>query len=232
MRSSNIASEKCQISGELLPMTQLVPAKLVRPALVETIKIHIPTWDEDGYVSKRELDKYRSLHLERILDEEHVELASLNQNVLDSINKNELLSADEGIIELKERTFAARLSDKMAEFGGSWGFLISFLMLLVIWISFNAWFAADKAFDPFPFILLNLVLSTIAAVQAPIIMMSQNRLEAKDRHRAESDYKINLKAELEIRHLHEKMDHLLMNQWERTLELQRTLFELRERLSK
>ena len=129
-------------------------------------------------------------------------------------------------------TFGERLSDRIAEFGGSWRFLITFGAILFVWIVLNAAFLATRAFDPFPFILLNLILSCLAAVQAPIIMMSQNRAEARDRLRAENDYKINLKAELEIRHLHEKIDHLLRRQYNRLFEIQQIQIELLEELGR
>jgi uncharacterized membrane protein len=107
------------------------------------------------------------------------------------------------------RTFGERLSDNLASFGGSWVFIISFFSILVSWIALNSLLLLTQPFDPFPFILLNLVLSCLAAIQAPIIMMSQNRQEARDRARAEHDYAINLKAEAEVRALHAKVDSLL-----------------------
>jgi len=103
---------------------------------------------------------------------------------------------------------------------------------MISWISINTYFLTTKSFDPYPFILLNLVLSCLAAIQAPIIMMSQNRQEARDRNRAEQDYKINLKAELELRQLHQKVDHLLVQQWDRMTEIQEMQMELLEELKK
>jgi len=117
-------------------------------------------------------------------------------------------------------------ADIVAEFGGSWRFIISFGVVLVLWMAFNVWAAAREVFDPYPFILLNLVLSCLAAIQAPVIMMSQKRQEAKDRLRSENDYRVNLKAELEIRHLHEKVDHLINRQWERLAEIQQIQLDM------
>ena len=125
-------------------------------------------------------------------------------------------------------TFGERAADKVAEFGGSWRFISIFGAVLFGWIVLNAVVLASGAFDPYPFILLNLVLSCIASLQAPIIMMSQNRAAAKDRLQAEHDYKVNLKAEVEIRNLHEKIDHLLQNQWQRLLEIQQIQTDLIE----
>ncbi len=104
------------------------------------------------------------------------------------------------------------ISDKVATFGGSWKFIIFFSIILAVWIVLNSFLPAINKFDPYPFILMNLVLSAVAALQAPIIMMSQNRKEEKDRKRNENDYLINLKAELEVRSLHQKMDLLLEEQ--------------------
>lgn len=111
--------------------------------------------------------------------------------------------------EIDNRTFGQRVADKVAAFGGSWTFIISFFVFILIWIALNVFFLTNKGFDPYPFILLNLILSCLASLQAPIIMMSQNRQEEKDRERAKKDYEVNLKAEDEIRQLNEKLDALL-----------------------
>ena len=128
----------------------------------------------------------------------------------------------ENLSEEKETdlTLGQKMADKIASFGGSWHFIITFFTFILLWIFFNLWMLKSKTFDPFPFILLNLILSCLAAIQAPIIMMSQNRQEEKDRKRAEHDYKINLKAELEIKLLSEKIDHLLVHQNKKLLEIQ------------
>ncbi|MFD2522780.1 DUF1003 domain-containing protein [Emticicia soli] len=116
--------------------------------------------------------------------------------------------------------FGDRMADKIASFGGSWTFILSFMSFLFIWISFNIYWLNNKGFDPYPFILLNLILSCIAALQAPVIMMSQNRQEEKDRERAKEDLKINQKAEEEIRSLHEKLDLLIQQHKEFRKEMQ------------
>jgi len=105
-------------------------------------------------------------------------------------------------------------------------------VILVVWIIVNSVVLLSKTFDPYPFILLNLILSCIAAIQAPIIMMSQNRQEAKDRIRSENDYKVNLKAEIEIRTLHEKIDHLLLDQWSRMMQIQQVQLDMLEEIQK
>jgi uncharacterized membrane protein len=128
-------------------------------------------------------------------------------------------------------TFGERLADRIADFGGSWNFIVIFGGVLLLWVAVNSMIIISRPFDPYPFILLNLVLSCLAAIQAPVILMSQNRQESRDRLRSEHDYLINLKAELEIRHLHEKIDHLLMNHWQRLLEIQEIQMELMEELA-
>jgi uncharacterized membrane protein len=152
--------------------------------------------------------------------------------VVESLERHEILSADISSQFERKLTFGERLSDHIAEFGGSWKFLISFGAVLFIWIVINGVLLVTHAFDPYPFILLNLILSCLAAVQAPIIMMSQNRAEARDRLRAENDYKVNLKAELEIRHLHEKLDHLLRRQYNRLFEIQQIQIELLQEIGR
>ncbi|HEX6013829.1 MAG TPA: DUF1003 domain-containing protein [Geminicoccaceae bacterium] len=127
-------------------------------------------------------------------------------------------------------TFGERLADRVAASGGSWRFILLFAVAMAAWMGLNSWLLASRAFDPFPYILLNLVLSCLAAVQAPVIMMSQNRQETRDRLRARNDYLVNLKAELEIRLLHEKLDHLLRHQWERLIEIQEIQVELMNEL--
>jgi uncharacterized membrane protein len=118
------------------------------------------------------------------------------------------------------------LSDKIARFGGSWMFIISFFIILLLWIVANSILPPSDTFDPYPFILMNLVLSCLAALQAPIIMMSQNRQEEKDRQRAQNDYLINLKAELEIRSLHQKMDLVIEDQLKTLYEIQLKQLEI------
>ena len=146
----------------------------------------------------------------------------------------ELLEAGEPVSRNPENeaedtyTFGERLADGVAEFGGSWTFILSFLAVLIFWMLLNVLFLGARPFDPYPFILLNLVLSSLAALQAPVIMMSQRRQEKKDRLRAENDYRVNLKSELEIRQLHEKIDHQLAHQWEKLVELQQIQIELLE----
>src|SRR6266699_81327 len=207
-------------------------AELIRPSLLEFIKKRLPDWDGKGFICLDDLGRFRKEYVKDVLEDELGELSALDQEVIESLHQHEILASN--IEEQFERklTFGERLSDHIAEFGGSWKFLITFGAVIFVWIAANAVLLATRAFDPYPFILLNLILSCLAAVQAPVIMMSQNRAESRDRLRAENDYKVNLKAELEIRHLHEKIDHLLRRQYNRLFEIQQIQVELLEEISR
>jgi uncharacterized membrane protein len=207
-------------------------ADLIRPSLLEFIKKKLPEVDPKGFICFQDLGEFRKDYVKDVLEEEIGELSALDQEVVESLEQHELLSADIGKQFERKLTFGEQLSDQIAEFGGSWKFLISFGAVLLLWIVVNGVVLTTHAFDPYPFILLNLVLSCLAAVQAPIIMMSQNRAEARDRLRAENDYKVNLKAELEIRHLHEKLDHLLRRQYNRLFEIQQIQIELLQEIGR
>jgi uncharacterized membrane protein len=128
-------------------------------------------------------------------------------------------------------TIGQAISDKVARFGGSWGFIITFAVILAAWIVFNTAVAVRYRFDAYPFILMNLVLSTVAALQAPVIMMSQNRTEERDRKRNENDYIINLKAELQVRSLHQKIDLMQREQMKVIYETQARQLELLEKIA-
>src|SRR2546421_4971045 len=190
-------------------------AELIRPSLLEFIKKKVPDLDNKAFICFEDLGNFRRDYVKEVLEDEIGELSALDNEVIQSLEQHEILSADISKQFEKKLTFGERLSDHIASFGGSWRFIILFGAVLFGWIILNAIFLLNRGFDPYPFILLNLILSCLAAIQAPIIMMSQNRSEARDRMRAENDYKVNLKAELEIRHLHEKIDHLLRKQYNR-----------------
>src|SRR5262245_4772003 len=222
----------CQICRKpTSPLSGMV-VELIRPSLVEFIKKRVPNLDSKGFICLDDLGEFRKDYVKEVLEEEIGELSALDQEVIESLQQHEILSSDLSKQFEKKLTFGERLSDRIAEFGGSWKFLITFAAVLLIWIGINGVILVTHAFDPYPFILLNLILSCLAAVQAPIIMMSQNRAEARDRLRAENDYKVNLKAELEIRHLHEKLDHLLRRQYNRLFEIQQIQIELLEELGR
>jgi uncharacterized membrane protein len=220
----------CQICKKPKSPQSGMVAELIRPSLLEFIKKRVPGLDSKGFICLDDLGEFRKNYVKEVLEEEIGELSALDQEVIESLQQHEILSNDLEKQFEKKLTFGERLSDRIAEFGGSWKFLIMFGAVIVVWIGANVALLASRAFDPYPFILLNLILSCLAAVQAPVIMMSQNRAELRDRLRSENDYKINLKAELEIRHLHEKIDHLLRRQYNRLFEIQQIQIELLEEI--
>jgi uncharacterized membrane protein len=199
---------------------------VIRPTLMDRIKAEYPDLPAEGYICTADLDRFRSRYVTDLLREERGELTKLEQDVVQSLADHETLAENIEAQFAGHRTFGERLSDHLASFGGSWTFIMFFGAVLLVWMAFNVIVSTREQFDPYPFILLNLVLSCVAAIQAPIIMMSQKRQEAKDRLRSENDYRVNLKAELEIRHLHEKIDHILTRQWERLAEIQQIQLEL------
>lgn len=216
----------CAISGQELARKNLIEIGTLRPALADHIRNDFPDLPDHALISLKELARYRTRYVEEILREEHGEYSDLDREVAESIARQETIAENTEDDFEGHRTLGERFSDNLASFGGSWAFLISFGFVLVVWMGVNGLMGEIKAFDPYPFILLNLVLSCIAAVQAPIIMMSQKRQESKDRLRSLNDYQVNLKAELEIRHLHEKMDHLVTRQWQRLAEIQQVQLEM------
>ena len=216
----------CAISKQEMARKNLIEIGTLRPALAEHIRNDFPDLPDHALISLKELARYRTRYVEEILREEHGEYTDLDREVAESIARQETIAENVEDDFEEHRTLGERLSDNLARFGGSWAFLISFGAVLVIWMAINVVLGEGKAFDVYPFILLNLVLSCLAAVQAPIIMMSQRRQETKDRLRSLNDYQVNLKAELEIRHLHEKMDHLVMRQWQRLAEIQQVQLEM------
>ncbi|RDI61132.1 DUF1003 domain-containing protein [Microvirga subterranea] len=219
------ATAVCPITGESCPERDLVMLDLLRPTLVERIRRDHPALPDHARISRSAIDQYRMLYVEELLREERGELSQLDKDVARSLAEGVTVSTnpEENYDEI--RTFGQKVSDGLAAFGGSWSFLIMFAAGLATWILINN-LQNEGAFDPYPYILLNLILSCVAAIQAPIIMMSQKRQEAKDRLRSLNDYRVNLKAELEIRHLHEKLDHLIRRQWERLAEIQELQIEL------
>jgi uncharacterized membrane protein len=208
------------ISGRKFRKRDLVRIDTLRPSLADRIRSDHPDLPKGARVSREELGRYRMRYMEELLQQEHGEFSELDRQVVESIAKQDTISENSEEEFEEHRTFPDRVSDNMAAFGGSWWFLISFASVLLVWIGINLFEGLNGAFDPYPFILLNLLLSCIAAIQAPVIMMSQKRQEVKDRLRSFNEYRVNLKAELEVRHLHEKLDYLISRQWTRLAEMQ------------
>lgn len=225
-----IKEEKCSICNKSVH-PQHTHHGMYSDSFYDLIKKENPNWEKEKPLCGKCLNHFRDLYVRKTIEEEKGELSELELQVLNSLKEQELISQNLNSQFNEQLTFGQRLADKIAEFGGSWRFILAFLFFLMIWIVYNAVQGLNDSFDPFPFILLNLILSCIAALQAPVIMMSQNRQEAKDRLRSEHDYKVNLKAELEIRHLNLKMDQLMTHQWQRLLEIQEIQTHLMQELA-
>ncbi|MFA5417242.1 MAG: DUF1003 domain-containing protein [Bacteroidales bacterium] len=217
---------KSDISNTEFPISERVSGKTMRKSILDLIQKDHPEFTSDMSLSLSELNVYREKHIEYYLTKQKGKLSSLETSVLKSFKGDTTIANmvdDEG---QKDRTYGQKVADQVATFGGSWTFIILFGLFLFLWILLNVYWLANKGFDPYPFILLNLILSTIAAIQAPVIMMSQNRQEDKDRERARMDYMINLKSELEIRTLDEKIDHLIIRQQQEVIEIHKVQIEM------
>jgi uncharacterized membrane protein len=168
----------------------------------------------------------------RVLRREWGNLSVRERHVIEAVLKRVALSRDTNREFGEAQTYGERMSDRIAALGGSWGFIIAFLLILASWIGLNTEILGPRqeAFDPYPYILLNLFLSMLAALQAPVILMSQNRQAARDRLDAQHDYEVNLKAELEVRLLHDKIDLLRDQQWSELVRMQRDQLEKLEHL--
>ena len=187
-----------------------------------------PGWEAGKHIGRADLVTFRGAYVQALLEKERGELSDLDREVIESLQSGQLVSQNLSYAIEESASFGERTADDVAAFGGSWPFIISFTAILIVWITVNAIGLMVRPFDPYPFILLNLVLSRLAAVRAPIITMSQTRKGTRDRIQANKDYRVNLKAELEIRQLHQKMDHQLAQQWDKLAELQQTQIELPE----
>lgn len=223
---------KSYISAKDLNPGEAVKGSDIREGIFKLISEKHSGFGADHFVSLEELNHFRRHYLTLLIESERGELAQIDKDVMIAIRENSLLSEN-----VKENTdqnlsLGERLADIIAGFGGSWTFIILFFLFLFGWMCLNFFWFANRGFDPYPFILLNLILSCLAAIQAPIIMMSQNRQEQKDRVRAEHDYKINLKAEIEIQILSEKLDHLIIHQNRKLLEIQEVQVDYLEDLIK
>ena len=222
---------KCFITNEKLPAKKLVSYNYINSNIIDLIKKDYPKFGTSDSISHEKLNEYRKVYLESLLGQEDRELSHLEVDVIKAIHDNSILSdLIEPTIDSK-MTLGQRLADKIASFGGSWTFISIFFFFLIIWMAINIVYLSAEAFDPYPFILLNLILSCLAAIQAPIIMMSQNRKEEKDRIKGEYEYKVNLKAELEIRLLNEKIDHMIIHQNQRLIDIQKLQLDYLEELT-
>ena len=222
---------RCEVCGRDFPSKSIVSAAMVRIPIAELIRRAHPNWSEESHICLGDLNKFRGDYVEQTLKQERGELSTLEQEVVTSLREHELLAENLNEAFDQQKTFGERVSDIVASFGGSWTFIILFGCLIVAWIVLNTVELLFKAFDPYPFIFLNLVLSCVAAIQAPVIMMSQNRQQSIDRLRSEHDFRVNLKAELEIRQLHSKLDLLMTHLWQRLLDIQQLQTDLLQEIA-
>lgn len=230
-RASKI-QRKCAVCGKDFSQREVVSGATVRDSITELILRDHPDWSPDAFICRSDLSQYSANYVESLIESERGELSSIEKEVIDSLRQHELLAINVDVESEKMWSFGEKLSDRMANFGGSWVFLVGFGVFMAAWIIMNSIVLYWRPIDPFPYILLNLLLSCLAAIQAPIIMMSQRRQEAKDRLRSQHDYQVNLKAELEIRHMNEKLDHLLSHQWERLVQIQQVQIQMLSQLEK
>ncbi len=221
----------CAICGQTKPAAETLPGILVRPAVDAMIRKQNPNWTINDSICSACHNRFRTDYVMEQVQQDHRELTVLEEEVVESIRQNQIVTDNLNKQFETGKTLGGRVADRVASFGGSWKFIFIFFGVMGVWIVFNSLTLLWRPFDPAPFILFNLVLSMLAAIQAPIIMMSQNRQEARDRLRAENDYQVNLKAEIEVRGVAEKMDQLLHHQWQVLLEIQRMQTEMIEDLA-
>jgi uncharacterized membrane protein len=217
---------RSDLSKKEFPIVDKISAKTIRHPVLNLIQKENPQFSHESYLSRSELNSYRERYITEYLIQEIGELTALEKTVLTSLTNNTTLADKIEGEDQQILTTGQKIADRVASFGGSWIFIISFGIFILIWISINVFWLVNKSFDPYPFILLNLILSCLAALQAPVIMMSQNRQEEKDRQRSKNDYMINLKSELEIRTLQEKVDHFIIDQQQELLEIQKVQVEM------
>ena len=216
---------KSAISNVEFPEHDRVSGRTIRTSILNLILEDFPDFDVNDSISVQELNVYREKYISKFLQTEISQLSKLEKDVVRSLGDDTSFVAKVEE-EVDTRNYGQIVADKVAAFGGSWTFIIAFFIFISIWIGSNVIIFTNKEFDPYPFILLNLILSCVAALQAPVIMMSQNRQEEKDRERAKKDYMINLKSELEIRMLDDKIDHLVMHQQQELIEIQKVQIEM------
>ncbi len=223
---------QCDVCKKEFAEADLISGHGIRHEIESKIQADFPEWVDQNKICRDDYAKYRDAYVSGIIEEETGNIRELKSDVLKSIMENELISLSNSNSIAEVLKIGDKISDKVAVFGGSWRFIIIFFLVLFSWIVVNAVILGSRPFDPYPFILMNLILSCIAAIQAPIIMMSQNRQEKKDRIRSENDYRVNLKSEIEIRTLHEKVDHLLLDQWSKMMKIQEMQIEILEEIKK
>jgi uncharacterized membrane protein len=221
----------CLLCKQEKKLVQLTPTSLVRNSIYELIVQDHADCNGEGYICQEELNEYRLKYISKTITEEKGHLSSIDRKILENLREQEIISKNLTEEFDKQQKFGARLADRIASFGGSWTFIGLFFLYLLSWMAINAYVLTKHPFDPYPFILLNLILSCLATLQAPVIMMSQNRQQAREKIQGDFEYETNLKSEIQIRSLHEKVDHLMISQWQRLMEIQQIQLELMQELA-
>jgi len=222
----------CSLCKTLVDRRKLVSPQKMENQILELIKADRPEWDATHAVCRECVEQYRAKKFLGYLEAEYRKISDMEQSLVSRVARGGRVSRLVDQEFEAHMTLGQRVADRVAQFGGSWPFIMIFGVVLVGWVVVNSTMVAGHPFDPYPYILLNLVLSTLAALQAPVIMMSQNRQAAKDRLHAQQDYEINLMAEFEIRDLHDKLDALRYKQWHELWHMQQRQLELLEHLHK
>jgi uncharacterized membrane protein len=220
------ASHTCGVCKRSFRGHSLIPTSSVRENIAALIRARVADWEVTGFICHSCLNSFRAEFVRAEMEKDRGELSAVEEEVMKSLRESQIVADDVNREFDRGLTLGERTADKVAEFGGSWRFIFVFFGVMAIWIFINSVYLLWHPFDPYPYILLNLALSLLAAIQAPVIMMSQNRQEARDRMRAENDYKVNLKAELEVRAISDKIDQLIHHQWEHLLEIQQIQIEM------
>lgn len=230
--TQNGGARQCVLCGRYGRRHEFVPAAAVRPQVAGHIAEKFPeTWTGSGFICRTCLHAERGDYVVSRIEQERGSLSAVEADVARKAGESLVLAEHLDEEFARNTTYGQRAADATARIGGSWSFVISFGVFLAIWIVINSIVLAGRAFDPYPYILLNLALSCLAALQAPIIMMAQNRQAARDRAQADQDFRVNLHAEIAVLNLHEKVDHLLHAQWERLVELQQIQIDLIEEIA-
>lgn len=216
----------CLVDGEPVTLEGSLQLSELEVGLRNRIKRDYPQSKADDYICGHHLLKYRLEHVDALINADMKQTKKINQKLTKALQSDDYDIIDVNDTLKESLTFGQKVSDDVARFGGSWGFIFVFLFVLIGWMIVNGLHLFGVDFDNYPFILLNLVLSCVAAIQAPIIMMSQNRSADRDRMMAENDYHVNLKSEHELRLLHAKVDHLAQNQVPHTMEIARFQLEI------
>ena len=220
----------CSLCTDTVDARTLASPQKLENRILDLIREDRPEWEAKRGICPNCLEQYRAKKFVSYLEAEYRKLSDIEHAVVSKITRRGRVSKVVHQDFEASMTLGQQVADRVARFGGSWPFIGIFGAMLVGWMAINAWVLAERPFDPYPFILLNLVLSTLAALQAPVIMMSQNRQAQKDRLHAQQDYEVNLMAEIEIRDLHDKMDSLRFKQWHELWHIQKRQIELLEHL--